>query len=430
MLKLNTQRMKIGVRVGFAVGVILSGVFWSVLSVSQATKEEKYQKRLANAVEYCESLFDENEAVLINTTDVELMECKERLTEVSETEEAEKLREKVENAVSYRGWVRETEEFLDENGDVIEELTAEELALFSENAKKLAEAYQGAASERLNFMAAEYEAMRAAEDAVNLLFTGADRETVKDEIVRADYDEAKGKVEGVKQAGLKEKLEKSLEVALAKVEDNERIVRERIEAARRAEAERREKIANSWARLDISPYYINQYNEAMYNGCEAASLLMALKYKGYIRGADFWGFAGGMPTSDDPNTGFYLSMVDLEPKTEAHWIAPAPLAAYGARMSGGTVINATGWSLDQLDSEVQNGNPVVIYLTFNFNDPKEYNKGVPKNLHVMVLSGFNSYTGEQQFYDPWPASGVNPTLSKARTEYLYSASGMRAVVVR
>lgn len=430
MLKLNTQRIKVAMRVGFGVGLILGVVFWSVVSVGRANREEKYQKRLSDAVEYCESLFDETSVVLLETTDEELTDCQERLAQISEAAEAEQLRGYVENAMQYRSWVRDTEEYLDENGDVLEELQGQELALLTENAKKLAEPYQGVVNERLNYMTAEFEAMRETEDAVNLLFTGVDRETVKDGITRADVDVAKAKVDGVKQVGLKERLEKALEVALAKVEDNERIVRERIEAARRAREEELRKIAESWTRLDISPYYINQYDAGLYNGCEAASLLMALKYKGYIRGADFRTFADGIPASDDPNTGFYLSMADLEPREEAHWIAPAPLAAYGASMSGANVINATGWSLAQLNSEVQNGNPVIIYMTYKFNDPKEYSKGVPKNLHVLVLSGYNSYTGEQQFYDPWPVGGKNPTLSGARTEYLYGASGMRALVVR
>lgn len=157
---------------------------------------------------------------------------------------------------------------------------------------------------------------------------------------------------------------------------------------------------------------------------------MSMKYKGYGGGISFSSFANNMPKSDtDPNQGFYLSMTSLEPRDEAHWIAPAPLASYGVA-SGGSVANVSGWSLDQLDNEVKNGNPVIIYLTFGFNNPKEYSKGVPRNLHVLVLSGFNSYTGEQKFYDPWPVNGNNPSLSKARTEQLYNASGRRALVVR
>ena len=72
MLKLDTQRIKVAMRVGFGVGLILGVVFWSVVSVGRANREEKYQKRLSDAVEYCESLFDETSVVLLETTDEEI----------------------------------------------------------------------------------------------------------------------------------------------------------------------------------------------------------------------------------------------------------------------------------------------------------------------------------------------------------------------
>lgn len=272
--------------------------------------------------------------------------------------------------------------------------------------------------------------MQDTKNAVNYLFSSADRKTVKGSIKRSDYNNAKKLVDALAQSDLKKEYENPLKEALKSIEEQESIAREKAEKARREREERERKIAASWHKLNLSPYYINQYTAQIYNGCEAASLLMSLKYKGYARGTSFKTFVDEMPKSEtDPNEGFYLSIYDLEPKTEAHWIAPAPLAAYG-RTTGATIVNATGWSLDRLDEEVKNGNPVVIYTTYAFRDPKNYSKGVPKNLHVMVLSGYNSYTGEQVFYDPWPANGVSPVLSKDRAESLYNAVGKRAIVIK
>ena len=143
----------------------------------------------------------------------------------------------------------------------------------------------------------------------------------------------------------------------------------------------------------------------------------------------FTTFADNMPKANNPNDGFYLSMTEARNGGEAHWIAPAPLAKYANAQGAGSV-NATGSTLDQLDAEVANGNPVIIYLTYRYANPLTYHNGVPDNLHVVVLAGYNSYTGQQVFYDPAPVSGTIVTLSKSRTEYLYNASGRRALVIK
>lgn len=411
--------------------LLLAGIFSSVHAIRNADAERRYHKRLSEATAYCESLFDESTKVYEEVELEELSDCKERLEQLDSAEQnVAILREYVEDALSYRAWAEDADKFTDENNIVLSSFSAEDLATLDASLKSLAEPYQPLATEKFKQLEAEYGVMKAAADAVSALFETADFATIRSDVDRQAYNDAKEKVDSLKQEDLKESYQKPLEDVLAAVEKAEQIARERAEAARRAEEERQRQIAASWVRLDLSPYYINQHSAGVDNGCEAAALLMALKYKGYIRGMDFRSFALNMPMSSDPNQGFYQSITDLEPREEAHWIAPAPLAVYGASTSGAAVANASGYSLDRLDQEVANGNPVVIYLTYHFNNPKEYSKGVPKNLHVLVLSGYNSYTGDQQFYDPWPAAGPSVTLSKARTEYLYAASGYRAVVVR
>ena len=412
------------------VAVVFYGVIYSVNKIKKADEEKRYQKSYEETIGFCGSLFNEESIVNDETTDEELAECKENIKKFSEDEEVAALRGKIENASKYREWMKRTDEFFDENDIVKTSIKGDEIDELEKSMKKLDDKYQELASKRMKQIQGEYNAMEEAHDAVAALFKDSEYKNVKSGINRKDYEKAEKKVKNLAQEELKKSYEKPLKDALEYVEKEEKLQKEREEAARKAAAERRKKIAASWHRLNISPYYINQVSAGYLNGCEAASLLMAMKYKGYIRGTSFKTFADDMPRSDNPNEGFFSDMKTLEPKSVgAHWIAPAPLAAYG-RSYGANVVNVTGWSLDRLDEEVKKGNPVVIYLTWSYNDPTKKVNGVPTNLHVMVLSGYNSYTGEQEFYDPWPSKGKNPSRSKARTEKLYKASGMRAVVVR
>ena len=420
---------------------------FSFISVANSVSEKNHEIRLSKTFSFCESLFDENSALRPEFGRTELADCESRLTELENQNNNSGqdqnttpnqgpnkfsiLHAQIADAYGYLDWLDLAAGYVDENNIVKESINEQDLTNLSEKFAALPDQYHPLLTEKLDYLKSEYDAMHSAEDAVNKLFTSPERTDIRTNATRAEYNDAKSRVDNLKQENLKNDLSDSLEKVLKSIEEQERIAWERAEQARKAREEEQRKIAESWHRLDIYPYYINQFSAGIYNGCEAASLLMALKYKGYLRGTDFRSFAMNMPTADDPNQGFYLSMTELEPKTEAHWIAPAPLARYGMSASGASVANVSGYSLDQLDNEVKNGNPVVIYLTYGLKNPKDYSKGVPKNLHVMVLAGFNSYTGEQQIYDPWPVvGGASTTISKSLAEYLYNASGRRAVVVR
>jgi len=429
MLKIKHNRKNSIIIFSIIIVVIFSIIFWTV-SIIRKIDEENYLKNRDEVVSLCSELFDGDKVVLDKTSEEDLDNCEERLSKFGEDDEANALRNEVENAMMYLTWMDSINEFVDINDIVLESIKQEDVDLLKGEIEKLAEQYQKLAEERLKYLQDNLNAMNDAKNAVAGLFKSSDLKDVKSGVKRKDYENAKGKVDKLKQEELKKSFEEPLKRVFEYVEKEEKIERERAEAARKAAEERRKKIAASWHRLNISPYYINQVSEKYLNGCEAASLLMAMKYKGYIRGTSFKTFADEMPRSDNPNEGFFSDMKTLEPKeVGAHWIAPAPLAAYG-RSRGGNVIDVTGWSLDRLDEEVKNGNPVVIYLTWSFKDPGKKVNGVPTNLHVVVLSGYNSYTGDQEFYDPWPSLGKNPSLSKARTQKLYKASGYRAVVIR
>jgi uncharacterized protein YvpB len=67
-----------------------------------------------------------------------------------------------------------------------------------------------------------------------------------------------------------------------------------------------------------------------------------------------------------------------------------------------------------------------------FNPLKEWLNGAPKNLHVVLLTGYNEKTGAQRLTDPWTQADGGRTFDVPRVELekIYNAVGKRAVVVR
>lgn len=278
---------------------------------------------------------------------------------------------------------------------------------------------------------AALETQRAAIDelraAVASLFADGSKNTVRSNITQAQYNAVAEKYEAVLQADVKSEQQPYLEKAKAEVD------RKVAEERRIAEEERRKReaaVAAAWKTLNVP--YISQNRQAIYNGCESASLLMGLQFKGYLLGMSLRQYVEMLPKSDDPNQGFVGSVYDLEPKTFVHWIAPAPLAKFGRETSGANIQDITGASLDQLKNEVLSGNPVVIYLTFQYNAPGGWLNGAPKNLHVMLLTGYNSLTDEFQTTDPWTGAGgkTKYTLPRRQIESIFNNTGKRAVVIR
>ena len=415
-----------------AILVIFGFVGWSTNSIYKSIAEQKRLKRLAETVDFCDNLFAEKGIIKTETTRESLKDCDDRLSQIDNSEgEVKTLHEKVESSMKYLDYVDLMDEWFDEKGIVKSDIDDKDILALESSLKELSETYQSIALKKLNTIKSEHNKLKEAEKSVKNLINA------KTNAKRKDYDTAKKLVDELKQEDVKSDLKKSLSDILKTIEEQEKIARERAEKARKEREERQKKIAASWHRLNIAPYYINQYSNGYPNGCEAASLLMALKYKGYARNVSFSSFADSIPSGvgdTSPYEMFYGNMKEYAPKDnlDAYWIAPSALAPYG-RQYGATVIDATGWSLDQLANEIKNGNPVVFWTTWDFNNPKGRGKhGVPKNLHVVVLSGYNSYTNDFEFYDPFPGTvnGKHPTITRARTNTLYNALGKRALVVR
>lgn len=258
---------------------------------------------------------------------------------------------------------------------------------------------------------------------ISSLFVDNEKKQLKDNITKEQVESSRQKLSLLKQNDLVETKNKELDNAI-------NIINKREEEAKR---KREEEIRNAWVVLDVP--YISQNQNNVLNGCEAASLLMGLQYKGYLKDISLQQYAADMPKSESNNAyeGFTHDIFGLEPRDVPHWIAPSALASFGRISSNNqNVIDGTGSSLDSLDEEISNHNPVVIYATGNFKTPKEWIEGAPKNIHVLLLTGYNKITKEQIVTDPWTKSNGETKwyLSKNKLESIYNAVGKKSVIIR
>ena len=86
-----------------------------------------------------------------------------------------------------------------------------------------------------------------------------------------------------------------------------------------------------------------------------------------------------------------------------------------------------------VDVELKKGNPVIIYLTGGSLNEPEWVEGeeVPKNLHVMLLIGYNSKTNQIVINDPWTKTTTGKVYySESKVVSIYNQVGKKAVVIR
>lgn len=161
--------------------------------------------------------------------------------------------------------------------------------------------------------------------------------------------------------------------------------------------------------ISLNVPYINQLKPVYAPfGCEGASLLQALRYKGYAKKTSYKKFLNNMPkTTRNPFKGFAGSPYhSIDGVFQS--IFPKPLTKYGKKYSS-TVKDISGASASTLRQELANGNPIVVYVTLNFSKPKwtKWNMGsagknvkMVDNLHVMTLAGYSSKTKRYKVIDP------------------------------
>ena len=170
--------------------------------------------------------------------------------------------------------------------------------------------------------------------------------------------------------------------------------------------------------------YINQYQVGDM-ACEATALLEALYNKGYANNYNIRSFIKTMPISPNgnPNEGFGGGYQRVTYGIFQS-IYPEPLAKWGSRF--GNVQNISGSSPTDLQSQLLNGNPVVVYVTMHWAAPQygNYFWGVGvNNSHVMTLDGYRP--GYYHVEDP---AGGSYWVSASNFENSYNIKRFAVVV--
>ncbi|RFB15435.1 hypothetical protein DZB84_12315 [Bacillus sp. HNG] len=230
---------------------------------------------------------------------------------------------------------------------------------------------------------------------------------VAEGVTRKEYNAIKIEVEKVKN----QKAKKFLSETLAKIDLylKEKEEEEAAKAKAEAEKQKREKESRTEQKtekssaksnnsstsshskiVELKVPYLNQYLANAPMGCEAAALLQALQYKGYAKNYSLGSFLKEMPVDQEgnPNNGFGGTPYKIVSGVYQS-IYPAPLSKWGSKY--GSVSNITGSSVENLKNQLENGNPVIVYVTMNWGSPQygQYFWGTGiDNAHVMTLTGY------------------------------------------
>lgn len=137
--------------------------------------------------------------------------------------------------------------------------------------------------------------------------------------------------------------------------------------------------------------FISQEAAGAPEGCEATSALEALHYKGHATGMSLASFLKTMPiaANGNPYQGFGgtpYAVVDGVYQS----IFPSAFTPWVAGFGGAS--NISGSSLDGIISQIAAGNPVVAWVTLNYQEPQwhryDWGNGID-NAHVVTVDGYN-----------------------------------------
>ena len=137
--------------------------------------------------------------------------------------------------------------------------------------------------------------------------------------------------------------------------------------------------------------FISQEAAGAPEGCESASALEALHYKGHAAGMSLASFLKTMPiaANGNPYQGFGgtpYAVVDGVYQS----IFPSAFTPWVAGFGGAS--NISGSSLDGIIRQIAAGNPVVAWVTLNYQGPQwhryDWGNGID-NAHVVTVDGYN-----------------------------------------
>ena len=232
------------------------------------------------------------------------------------------------------------------NGTIMNSsVTTKDINKLKNKNKKLNSKYQKYIENYIIDLESQRSSIDTEEEKIKALYTDNTKTVLKDNITINDIEAIRLSLNTLPQEDIKKEGNTFLDNAL-------NIISERETQAIEAEKKRQEEIKNAWVILNV-PYISQNYNNVE-NGCEAASLLMALQYKGYLKNMTLYQYATDMPKSPNNNAqeGFTHDIFTKVPNNVPHWIAPEPLAKFGRNSSGNqNVVNITGSTLEDLDHE-------------------------------------------------------------------------------
>jgi len=186
--------------------------------------------------------------------------------------------------------------------------------------------------------------------------------------------------------------------------------------------------------------YISQLPE-LPTGCEITSLAEVLNYLGYKVDKEYLA-ENDLKMLDDLDGSFNNYFIG-SPWDEGGWGCFAPAITTAANKyltsikSTKKAYNISGSTLSQLLTEVQNGNPVIVWITTRLDertvfDNIEMNNGTtfkwPENEHCVVLTGFDLNSPQTVTVADPLAGVVDRTYSKFNSRY--NELGKRAVVIK
>lgn len=356
----------------------------------------------------------------------EINKLEKKVKKVYSKKERKKLQTICNNLKSFVN-VKEEINTLFQEGTMISSTSEDTLNQLQGKIDSLVESYRGSVQAKLDEAKNQFNNIKSLREQIRSYFTDDSYSTVANTVYRSHYDDALNKLNALPQKDIVDELAPHLEKVLLHVEAVEaeaaRIEEERRQAALAAALAESQRIAKENAEIAAANYeiggipYISQVTNQVFNGCEAASLLMGLQYRGIATGTSLAQIATDMPKHDsDPHQGFIHSIFGYAPTNVPHWIAPDALTAFGQKYYGG-VTNISGTGADGLYEYLDNGSPVIVYGTYAFRNPTGWTGEVPNNLHVMLLTGYNKKTGNLIIHDPW-AGKIN--VSKDNFANIYN----------
>lgn len=381
---------------------------------------KKDREDLMDALDYCGKIY--TKATIQDYTDLKAVnKCKKLLDDSIEDQLKYIMLDEINEAEKYILLKNKLNSYF-KDAILISNINTEDIETIYRDFYRLKDKYQLTLLYLMEEMELQNNKINLLITRVNNMYETNEKINIRQDLTRIEYEQSLEAYNEIKQENIKNEYIKYINEA-----NDYLVYKEKLEEERKRQRE----IQNAWIKMYVP--YISQNLNNVFNGCEAASMLMGLKYKGYLSNMDLVTFASNMPKSSDPNTGFYLDIFGKYPNTEAHWIAPAPLVEYTKSQSGNSnIINATGWDISSITNEIINYNPVVIYLTYDFLEPYNWSKGVPKNLHVLLITGYNKITNQYIITDPYTRSNgtYEFILHKNSLERLYNLIGKRAVIIR